>query len=227
MTSMKILAAVIFCLMRLAGAEDLTVFHGPNDSPQAQLTAYLDAIAHKDLERRKSDIAAIITREQATRRQKLVRKKVLALIGGLPNYHGPLNTRLAGVLQHDDYRIEKVIYESLPRFYVTANVYVPTHGTPPFPAVLMPIGHWEGGKEGDRPIAIGLAMKGFIALEYDPIGQGERVQYYDPDLGGSKVGSSTTEHSHANGQTLLIGDSIARYRIFDGIRSIDYLQSRQ
>ncbi len=224
---MKILAVAVFSLMRLPGAEDLTVFHGPNDSPQAQLTAYLDAIAHKDLERRKSDITAITTREQAARRQKLVREKVLALIGGLPSFHGPLNTRAVGVLQHDDYRIEKVIYESLPRFYVTANVYVPTRGTPPFPAVLMPIGHWEGGKEGDREIAIGLAMKGFIALEYDPIGQGERVQYYDPDLGGSKVGSSTTQHSHANGQTLLIGDSIARYRIFDGIRSIDYLQSRR
>ena len=228
---MKIPAIAILCLissglMRLAAAEDLTVFHDANDSPQAQLTAYLDAIAHKDLDRRKSDIAAITTREQAARRQKLVREKVLTLIGGLPNYHGPLNTRAAGVLQHDGYRIEKVIYESLPRFYVTANVYVPTRGTPPFPAVLMPIGHWEGGKEGDREIAIGLALKGFIALEYDPIGQGERVQYYDVDLGGSKVGSSTTEHSHANGQTLLIGDSIARYRIFDGIRSIDYLQSR-
>ena len=224
---MKIPAIAVLFLMGLAEAEDLTVFRGPNDSPQAQLTAYLDAIAHKDLERRNSDIAAITTRDQATRRQKLVREKVLALIGGLPNYHGPLNTRPAGVLQHDGYRIEKVIYESLPRFYVTANVYVPTHGTPPFPAVLMPIGHWEGGKEGDREIAIGLAMKGFVALEYDPISQGERVQYYDPDLGGSKVGPSTTEHSHANGQTLLIGDSIARYRIFDGIRGIDYLQSRQ
>jgi cephalosporin-C deacetylase-like acetyl esterase len=226
---MKTMALTILCLMslmRLTAAEDLTVFHAANDSPQAQLTAYLDAIAHKELDRRKSEIAAITTREQAARRQKVVREKVLALIGGLPNYHGPLNTRAAGVLEHDGYRIEKVIYESLPHFYVTANVYVPTRGTPPFPAVLMPIGHWEGGKEGDREIAIGLALKGFIALEYDPIGQGERVQYYDEDLGGSKVGPSTAQHSHANGQTLLIGDSIARYRIFDGIRSIDYLQSR-
>jgi hypothetical protein len=89
---MKIIVVATLCLLRLAGAEDLTVFHGPNDSPQAQLTAYLDAIARKDLDRRKSDIAAITTREQATRRQKLVREKVLALIGGLPSYHGPLNT---------------------------------------------------------------------------------------------------------------------------------------
>src|SRR5712671_5881627 len=48
-------------------------------------------------------------------------------------HHGPLNTRTAGTLNHADYRIEKVIFESLPRFYVTANVYVPTNGAPPFP----------------------------------------------------------------------------------------------
>ena len=221
---------ILFAIFRsgpLAMAQDLTVFNDQNNSPQTQLTRYLDAIGRKELDGRAAEIAAITSREQAERRQKQVREKIRALIGGLPNYHGPLNTRSAGTLNHEDYRIEKVIYESLPRFYVTANVYVPTHGAPPFPAVLMPIGHWEGGKEGDRQIAIGLAKKGIIALEYDPIGQGERLQYYDPELRASKLGGSTTEHSHLNGQSQLIGDSFARYRVFDGIRSIDYLQSRQ
>jgi cephalosporin-C deacetylase-like acetyl esterase len=210
-----------------AAGEDLIVFHDEKQSPQAQLTRYLDGIGRQELERRAATIAAITTREQGIQRQQAVREKIRALVGGLPSYHGPLNTREAGTLNHEEYRIEKIIYESLPHFYVTANVYLPTHGTPPFPAVLMPIGHWEGGKEGDRQIAIGLAKKGIIALEYDPIGQGERLQNYDPDLRASKVGASTTEHSHGNGQTQLIGDSIARYRIFDGIRGIDYLQSRK
>lgn len=227
---MKILTCLVVLTVlgssSLARAQDLTVFDDKNESPQAQLTRYLDAIGRKELDRRAAAIAAITTREQAARRQQQVREKIRSLIGGLPEYHGPLNTRSSGTLKHEDYRIEKIIYESLPHFYVTANVYVPTHGSPPFPAVLMPIGHWEGGKEGDRQIAIGLAKKGIIALEYDPIGQGERLQYYDPDLGTSKLGSCTTEHSHMNGQTLLIGDNFARYRIFDGIRGIDYLQSR-
>ncbi len=223
---MKILTLLAF-VCGVSWTQDLTVFQDVNESPQAQLTRYLDGIARQELDRRAAVIASITTREQAVRRQQLVREKIRALIGGLPTYRGPLNARMVGTLNHQDYRIEKIIYESLPRFYVTANVYVPTHGVAPFPAVLMPLGHWEGGKEGDRQIAIGLAKKGIIALEYDPLGQGERLQYYDPDLGASKVGSSTTEHSHANGQTLLIGDSIARYRIFDGIRGIDYLQSRK
>src|SRR6185295_18530567 len=90
----------------------------------------------------------------------------------------------------------------------------------------MPVGHGVDGKAGSRQIAVGLATKGFIALAYDPLGQGERVQYYDPDLRDSKVGGPTTEHSHSNGHTLLIGDNVARYRIWDGIRGIDYLLTR-
>jgi cephalosporin-C deacetylase-like acetyl esterase len=224
---MKLLSLAILCAASLAAADDLVVFHEAGQSPRAQLDAYLNAIGRQQLDRRKAEIAAIRSQAEAARRRQLVRQKVLALIGGLPNYHGPLNTRPAGTLNHEDYRIEKVIYESLPRFYVTANVYVPQHGAPPFPAVLLPLGHWEGGKEGDRQIAVGLARKGFVVLEYDPIGQGERKQYWDPEIEASRVGGSTDEHSHANGQTLLIGDSVARYRIFDGIRSLDYLLSRK
>jgi cephalosporin-C deacetylase-like acetyl esterase len=208
-------------------AQDLVVFHNPAEAPQSQLTAYLNGIGKKELSARGAELAGLKTRADAERRQQAVREKVLRLIGGLPTVHGPLHARSAGVLKHDDYRVEKIIYESLPGFYVTANVYVPAQGTGPYPAVLMPIGHWEGGKEGDRLIAVGLARKGFVALEYDPIGQGERIQYYDPDTRASKVGSSTTEHSHANLQTLAIGDSVARYRIWDGIRGIDYLVSRK
>ena len=195
--------------------------------PQAQLKDYLNGIGRKYLAARAEAIGRIKTRAEAEKRQQMVREKLLRMIGGLPTVHGPLNPRAMGVLKHEDYRVEKVVYESLPKFYVTANVYVPAQGPGPFPAVLIPLGHWANGKEGDRQIAVGLARKGFVAMEYDPIGQGERLQYYDPETGRSKVGGATEEHSFANGQTLLIGDSVARYRIWDGIRSIDYLVSRK
>ena len=208
-------------------AQDLVVFPNPADAPQAQLTSYLNAIGKKELAARSAEIAGLKTRADAERRQQVVREKLLRLIGGLPTVHGPLHTRTAGVLKHDDYRIEKIIYESQPGFYVPANVYVPAQGSGPFPAVLMPVGHYDGGKEGERLVAVGLARKGFVALEYDPIGQGERIQYYDPETRASKVGGSTTEHSHANLQTLAIGETVARYRIWDGIRGIDYLISRK
>jgi cephalosporin-C deacetylase-like acetyl esterase len=147
-------------------------------------------------------------------------------MGGLPAEKTPLNVRFIGREERDGYRYEKIIFESQPGFHVPANVYLPTQGAGPFPAILMPVGHSPEGKEGERTTAIGLARKGFVVLKYDPIGQGERLQYYDPDLRISKVGSTTDEHSHANGHTVLIGDSVARYRTWDGIRGIDYLLTR-
>lgn len=222
---MKLTAA--FLLITFAAfAEDFVVFREPGSTPKEQLTRYLNSIAFKQLDERARTVSAIRTHAAAEARQKQVREKLLTLIGGLPDYRGPLNVKQFGIVDRGDYRIEKIVYDSLPGFHVTADVYVPTRGNKPFPAVLMPVGHGRDGKGGSQQVAIGLALKGFIALAYDPIGQGERLQYYDPELGNSKVGGATDEHSHANGHTILIGDSVARYRIWDGMRGIDYLVSR-
>jgi dienelactone hydrolase len=75
---------------------------------------------------------------------------------------------------------------------------------------------------------LNLVRKGFVVLAFDPLGQGERLQYLNPKTGLSELGnnSSTREHSRAGSQCFLTGDSLARYMIWDGIRSIDYLLTR-
>jgi len=73
---------------------------------------------------------------------------------------------------------------------------------------------------------LNLVKKGFIVLAFDPIGQGERLQYLNPQTGESVIGSPTKEHSYPSPQVFLLGKSIARYFIWDGIRGIDYLVSR-
>lgn len=229
MTKKWLVGVLVCCCAGMLRAEDFVAFRAQaQDAPVEQLTRYLNSVALRHLEDRARRIAGIRTREQAERYRETIREKVLALIGGLPDYRCPLNTKQAGVLDRGDYRIEKVIYESLPGLYVPANVYVPAHGSGPFPAILMPVGHGDDGKaSGQRQIAIGFARKGFIALTYDPLGQGERFQHYDPDLRYSRVGMSTDQHSHDNGHTILLGDSFARYRIWDGMRAIDYLLTRK
>ena len=62
---------------------------------------------------------------------------------------------------------------------------------------------------------------------FDPIGQGERLQYVNPETGKSKIGGSTTEHSYAGVQTLLTGTSLSDYFIWDGVRAVDYLETRK
>ncbi|MEJ7609073.1 MAG: acetylxylan esterase [Bryobacteraceae bacterium] len=70
-------------------------------------------------------------------------------------------------------------------------------------------------------------MKGFVVLVYDPAGQGERQQAYDPRLGKSIIGGSTEQHFLNGAAAILLGQSFARYPIWDGMRALDYLASRK
>lgn len=194
------------------------------DAP-SRLTTWMDRLAQQELDRRAAQIAAVRTVEDAERRKQLVRDKILELLGGLPDYSGPLNARVTGKIERPRYVIEKVIFESLPKFYVTANLYRPA-APGKYPGILLPLGHWEQGKPAVQRIAANLAMKGFVVLAYDPIGQGERLVAYDRRLGRSLAGGATEQHFMAGAQSVLAGESFARYRIFDGKRALDYLASR-
>src|SRR5436305_2076894 len=70
-----------------------------------------------------------------------------------------------------------------------------------------------------------LAQNGMAVLCYDPIGQGERLQLLNDQIKPGIKGS-TSEHTQIGIGALLVGQSCAGYRIWDGIRSIDYLASR-
>ncbi len=186
---------------------------------------WLNQKAQHQLDQRDRTIAQITTRAQADARRAEVRKKILDSIGGLVTYNGPLRSRVTGTIKANGYAIEKVIFESLPGFYITANLYRPaTPGR--YPAILVPAGHTQEGKPEAQHLAANLARKGYIALTYDPIGQGEREQTYLPELGRALSGGGGNEHIELGGRSLLIGQSVARYFIHDAKRSVDYLLSR-
>lgn len=213
-------------MSRLAAAICVTASVCFPQSPSADpFLAHLDRVAQKQLDDRESAVAAIHTRAEADRRKAMVRAKLTDLIGGLPTYDGPLNARITGRLESDTHTIEKVIFESLPGFYITGNLYRPNRPGR-YPAVLVPSGHTEEGKPETQLIAANLAAKGFIALSYDPIGQGERGQTYLPELGRVLAGGGGNEHLELGARSILIGQSVARYFIFDAKRAIDYLVSR-
>jgi len=191
------------------------------------LPAYLKRHAIELLEKREQQIASLASLDDLSKRKAYLRQMMLRDLGGFPE-RTPLNARVTGTLDRGDYKIEKIIFESQPHFYVTANLYLPKTGRPPYPAVLYPLGHELGAKSHNawQQMLASLAKKGYVALAWDPIGQGERIQIYDEDFEDSKVRASTTEHTVQGIQCLLIGDHVARYTIWDGIRALDYLLSR-
>jgi dienelactone hydrolase len=91
---------------------------------------------------------------------------------------------------------------------------------------LIACGHTKTGKGADynQYIGITLARNGIAAFCYDPIGQGERSQILPAE--GHKL-SSVAEHFLIGSGSVLLGTNTARYRIWDGMRGIDYLTSRK
>jgi dienelactone hydrolase len=199
----------------------------PQQQQQDSLLTWMDRKAQVLLDERERTIAGIRDKATADLRKITVRKKMMDLIGGLPAYEGPLNARLLGRIDTGSYAIEKLIFQSLPGFYVTANIYRPLpENRTALPAVLVPSGHTQEGKPEPQVLAANLALKGFIAMTYDPIGQGEREQTYLPELGRALSGGGGNEHLELGARSLLIGQSVARYFIWDAKRAVDYLITR-
>jgi cephalosporin-C deacetylase-like acetyl esterase len=207
-------------------ADDLDVL---TDTASAQRVVpdSLNELALQLLADRERRIATIDTRAELEQRQRFVREELLRAIGGLPE-RTPLNPRVTGTIERDGYRIEKVVFESQPGFYVTANLYVPATGRAPYPGILLPLGHDANGKANvaTQHLAITFAKNGFVVLVFEPLGQGERIQLYSPETGASRVQYASVEHTLAGTQCLLLGHSVARHMIWDGIRALDYLTAR-
>jgi cephalosporin-C deacetylase-like acetyl esterase len=222
---MSLSAIVLFALA--AAPEDLTCLK-PEDGkpkPSALFYAALQQQVAAALDRRATAFEQLKAPEQGAAYQKQLRETMIRQLGGFPE-RTPLNAQVVGQIAADGYRIEKVIFESQPGHRVTANLYLPA-GAGPFPAVCVSSGHSRPGKAADYNQRFGIvfAKNGIAALAYDPIGQGERSQILTPE-GKPQFPSTTSEHFLIGVGSILVGTNTARYRVWDGIRAIDYLSSR-
>ncbi|ELY98350.1 alpha/beta hydrolase family protein [Natrialba aegyptia] len=203
-----------------------------------QLPRYLRRLAEPQFERGDERREAIDSVAAAEEHRERVRKDFLEAIGGLPEERTDLNATRTGRLEYDGYAVETVIFESLPGFHVTTNVYVPESASAddPRPAVLFVCGHAATAKTADgyQQGCIDLARNGFVVLAMDPIGQGERHQFYDPEAEAIPISDdsrdyprvNTLEHTYLARQCMFAGANVARYFVWDGIRALDYLESR-
>lgn len=171
--------------------------------------------------------AALKTQADAEAYVRDVREKIQQSFGHWPE-KTPLNPRITGVVERETYKIEKVIFESRPGFLVTANLYIPKGREFPLPGVVGTCGHTSNGKAAEpyQAFAQGLARQGYVVLIYDPIGQGERLQYPDENL-KSRIGVGVREHLYAGNQQFLVGEFFGSWRAWDGICALDYLLTRK
>src|SRR5688500_2916160 len=176
------------------------------------------------LDEREAHIARLNSREDWLARQHHVRAALDRIIGTFA-HDSPLNPQVTGVVRKNGYRIEKIVFESLPQLYVTGCLLIPDGLTSPAPTILYTAGSNLPAFRGEQyqQHILNLVRLGYVVFAIDPIGQGERSQYYDPETGKSPV----SEFNYPVYQCFLTGFSYARFYIRDAMRAIDYLHTRR
>ena len=209
-------------------SDDLDVLEEDNKSPDQQmLRCYLRDRIGAALDKRKEQFEELIKApESIPSYQKRMKQHFIDHLGGFPEQTA-LNAKTVDKKDYADYRMEKVLYESQPGFYVSGLFYLPdpSQFEPPYPGVIVLCGHSESGKAypSYQRISILLAKHGFAVLCPDPIGQGERKQILTED--GKGKFPSTLEHNIEGVAPILMGENIATYMIWDAMRAVDYLAS--
>ncbi|MHC5543041.1 alpha/beta hydrolase family protein, partial [Singulisphaera rosea] len=187
----------------------------------------LDLAARQERARR-AKFAAVRTKAELEALQRSLRESFLRLLGGLPEAERDIPpTSKTGQIRGDGYSIEKFAFESVPGYFVPALLYRPEGLKGKAPAVISPCGHSGVGKAADpyQILHINLAKRGFVVLTYDPVGQGERSQFWDAEAQRTRFNLGCGEHAVIGNALYLLGSNLARYRIRDGMRAIDYLAS--
>ena len=172
-------------------------------------------------------------------RKAEIREKLLISTGLWPfPEKSPLKARVFDEKSGDGFKVSKVYFESLPGFYATGNLYKPTKGPGPYPAILSPHGHWQygrlqNGESGSIPgRCIDFARQGFVVLSLDMVGYNDSFQLphdsnksraqlkadkplpYEPNLFRAEF-----DFPRAN----LYGFSLAGVQLWNSIRAIDFL----
>lgn len=178
---------------------------------------FLEFVRRQAAELRAGDKGPATLAEWEQRRAEL-RRNMLAAWGGFPAEPCPLEPRVVGTLQRDGYRVEKVLLQTRPGIWMTANAYVPPVSGK-VPAVLVVHGHWRGAKQDPTVQArcLGLVKLGFFVLAVDAFGAGERGL-------GKALGEY---HGEMVAATLLpVGLPLSGLQVYENQRAVDYLLAR-
>lgn len=225
-----LLALPLLALLPKAKAQkELNVITGSihySDAPNA-LYHHIAKQAYDYLQKRSAKVAAIKTLAAWQERQAWIKKTLQESVGPFPQKTA-LNARITKTISKDDYTVEHIIYESQPGYFVTSSLFIPRQlKNGKAPAIIYCSGHSATGYRSYQNILINLVKKGFIVFAFDPISQGERIQYIDSTTGKASFKWPAWEHSYVGAQLFITGNTLANNFIWDGIRAIDYLLTRK
>lgn len=170
--------------------------------------------------------------------QKELRSKLIELIGGFPSTGCDLQAEIVEVNEFQEYTRETILFNSRPNMRVYGYFLSPKDKVETLnPTILCLAGHGRGvddivGIDEDDTIreeyggyqndfALQCVANGYSVLAIEQFGFGHRR---DTTARGKGGGSSSCQPS--SGAAFLLGQTMVGWRVYDAIRSYDYLSTR-
>jgi dienelactone hydrolase len=173
--------------------------------------------------------------KEAKRWQKALRRAFIERLGGFPKEKVALKARVLDRHEFDDYIREEISFQTRDGLHAFAYFLRPKTVREPLPAILCLPGHGYGvdalvgldahgkpRKGGDyhNDFALEAVRRGYAVLALEILGFGRRREgEFEPGSGGSSCGTLA-------GGALMMGETLAGWRVYDCIRAYDYLETR-
>lgn len=177
------------------------------------------------------------SQREAQRWQERLRPKLAELVGGFPDKRGDLKSQTLEVKEYAAYRREKFVFESRPGLYVLGYLLTPKNASAPHKTVICLPGHGRGvddivgiddkgrdrtDKDGyQHDFAMQCAEQGLAAVAIEQMAFGCRR-----DAAATKRGLGTSSCRPAAGAALLLGETMVGWRVWDVMRTIDWIETR-
>jgi dienelactone hydrolase len=178
------------------------------------------------------------TRRQAEAWQRQLRAKIVELLGGFPEPRTPLRAQWIDTCECRTFKREKFVFESRPGVGVLAYLITPPNSRGPLPVVICLPGHGRGvddivgidehGLDRTEPrgyeydFALQVAGHGMAAVAIEPMGFGCRR-----DALTIAKGATAYACQPVAGSALLLGETMIGWRVYDVMRTIDWIESRR
>jgi dienelactone hydrolase len=170
--------------------------------------------------------------------QRRARAKVTELLGGFPaGVRVPLQPEIVEQKDLGAYTREKVVFQTRADLTATGYLLVPKDRPRNAPALVCLPGHGRGaaqivgidedgadrvaGGDASKPMAIQAVEHGFVTFALEQLGFGERR-----DEAARGRGPAAYSCQPAAGAALLMGQTMVGWRVWDVMRTIDYLSTR-
>jgi dienelactone hydrolase len=178
------------------------------------------------------------TPNAARRWQQRARTKFIDRLGGFPSRRAPLNVELLETKDLGTYTREKIVFDTRENLSTIGYLLLPKDAPRPLPAIVCVSGHGrglpdilgmadDGSQRTERNVgyskeyAVQCVEHGYATFAVEQLAFGTRR-----DDAARRAGPGVESCRPAACAALLMGQTMAGWRVWDAMRAIDYLETR-